>query len=403
MTVQRCSVAALVVVLLSFSALSWAIGPRNVTDSGRPVKWSSQPVRVDLESDRDVRGKDVEALVNAALSEWDDVTEANISFDLRDLGVAVDHTNVCDVFFDPSACPGGPLTDGTNPIVIDEDGGIVSEFFDESSRYTVLGFASIMGSDPDTGAAIKGEAVFNAACLNGVEILPGCAAAGLSFTDDDFISFIVHEIGHFLGLDHSQVNLEEATDADSGNDDLITTMYPRFLVGNGANFKTPEKDDRAGLAQLYPASGFASSTWSITGVVFNASGSAELQCANLVARNVDDPKGDAISALSGDFDVPGTASGEFVILGLTPGETYAIDFEPIDPTATGASGYTPCRGSAGEPSPPQFASFTSTDTFTESAGAEVSVDCQAGDDCAPGSGGSGGGGGSSAGGCSLMR
>jgi hypothetical protein len=359
------------------------------------------PVRIDLESDLDVSGKDVGSLVDAALSEWDGVTEASVGFDQHDLGVAVDDSNVCDFFFDSISCPAGPLDDGTNPLVIDEDGSIVSDFFGGAAKFTTLGFASIIGSDPSSGAAVKGEAVFNAACLNGVEIQPGCGSAGLSFTDDDFTSFIVHEMGHFLGLDHSQVNLTEATDGDSANDNRITTMYPRFLIGNGANFKTPERDDRVGLAQLYPAANFDSTTWSISGTAFNAAGSNELQCANVVARNVASPRVDAISALSGDFSPPGTADGEFTILGLTPGATYTIDFEPLDPTALNASGYTPCRGSGGEPAPPQFASFTSTDTFTESAGATVDVDCQAGDDCGPGAGG-GSTGGSSAGGCSLI-
>jgi hypothetical protein len=399
MMTRRTILAA--VLLLSFSAPPlWAIGPRNVTSSGEPVKWPSMPVRLDLESDLDVRGKNVAPLVDDALSQWDGVAEANVSFDQRDLGVAVDDTNVCTYFFDLNACPSGPLTDGTNPLVIDEDGTIVSDFFGASAKFTVLGFASIENPDVNTGIAVKGEAVFNAACLNGVEIQPGCGAAGLSFSDDDFTSFIVHEMGHFLGLDHSQVNLKEATDGDPSNDNLITTMYPRFLPGNGANFKTPEKDDRAGLAQLYPSANFASTTWSISGTAFDASGK-EIQCANLVARNVNDPKVDAISALSGDFSPPGTKDGSFIILGLTPGATYTIDFEPLDPAATGASGYTPCRGTDGEPLPPTFASFTSSETFTELAGATASVDCKAGGDC--NAGGSSGGGGGSSGGCSLIR
>lgn len=379
-----------------------ATGPRGVTDSGKPIKWPSMPVRVDLESDLSVRGKDVEALVDDALSQWDGVTEANVSFDLHDLGTAVDNTNACDFFFDVVACPDGPVSDGTNPLVIDEDGELVSDFFGAAAKFTTLGFASIIGSDPSSGNAIKGEAVFNAACLNGVEINPGCSSAGLSFSDDDFTSFIVHEMGHFLGLDHSQVNLDEATDSDASNDNLITTMYPRFLIGNGANFKTPEKDDRVGLAQLYPASNFAATHWSIEGVALNASGSTEIQCANLVARNVADPKIDAVSALSGDFSPAGTADGSFVILGLTPGESYTLDFEAIESTSLGASGYTPCRGTSGEPRPPSIASFTSTDTFTESAGGSINLDCQSGDDCTPGSGG-GSSGGSSSGGCSLVR
>lgn len=386
-----------------WSAVAGATGPRGVTDSGRAIKWSSMPVRLDLESDLDVRGKDVGALVEQALGEWDSVSEANVSFDLRDLGTPVDDTNVCDFFFDVVACPGGSVDDGVNPLVIDEDGQIVADFFGASAKFTTLGFASIIGSDPSSGNAIKGEAVFNAACLEGVEIQPGCGAVGLSFTDDDFTSFIVHEMGHFLGLDHSQVNLDEATDEDSANDNRITTMYPRFLIGNGPNFKTPERDDRIGLAQLYPASNFASTHWSIEGVALNASGSTEIQCANLVARNVDDPRGDAISALSGDFSPPGTADGSFEILGLIPGETYTLDFEAINPTDLGASGYTPCRGTSGEPRPPSVASFTATETFSELAGQTVTLDCQSGEDCVPGSGGGSGGSGKSGGGCSLVR
>lgn len=394
--------AALFATFLSVPA--GAIGPRNVTEEGLAVKWPSMPVRVDLESDLDVRGKNIQPFLEEALSHWDDVTEANVAFDVRDLGVGVDDSNVCDFLFDAAACPGGPLTDGTNPLIIDDDGSIVADFFGESARYTTLGFASIIGTDAVSGEAVKGEAVFNAACLEGVEINPACAmtAGGLSFVDDDFISFIVHEIGHFLGLDHSQVNLAEAVDQDKSNDHLITTMYPRFIEGNGENFKTPEKDDRVGLAQLYPAPGFASSTWSMSGTVFNAAGTAEVQCANLVARNVANPKIDAISALSGDFSPPGTADGEFIILGLTPGATYVIDFEPIDPADKGASGYTPCRGEGSEPPPPQFASFATTGAFTQSAGGSVDLTCILEDDCVVGSGGTTGGSGE-LGGCGLIR
>lgn len=397
---MRMITTTLLLIMTLWATSAGATGPRAVTDSGKPVKWGSMPVPIDLESDLNVRGKNVEGLVDDALSQWEGVAEANAAFQLRDLGTAVDNTNTCDFFVDVVACPDGPLSDGTNPLVIDEDGEIVADFFGVSGKLTVLGFATIIGSDESSGNAIKGEAVFNAACLNGVEV-PACGPAGLSFSDDDFTSFIVHEMGHFLGLDHSQVNLEEATDDDPSNDDLITTMFPNFIPGNGANFKTPERDDRVGLAQLYPASDFAGTHWSIEGTALNAAGSAEVQCANLVARNVSDPKGDAISALSGDFSLPGAKDGSFEILGLTPGETYTLDFEALDPGALGASGYTPCRGQGGEPTPPKVASFTSSDTFTESAGGSVNLDCKSGGDCVPGSGG--GSGGSSAGGCSLVR
>src|SRR5579885_2627598 len=236
--------------VLCLSSPAWAIGPRSVTSSGIPVTWHGMPIQVDLESDLDVRGKDVTPLVQDALNQWSSLTESDSSFNLGSLGTQVDATNVCCFFFDPSACPSGPTTDGTNPLVIDEDGSITANFFGTANKFTTLGFASIITFDSSTGAAVKGEAVFNASCLAGVEE-PGCATASstpLSFSDDDFESFIVHEMGHFQGLDHSQVNLTEATDHDPSNDFLINTMFPTFIIGNGVNFKVPHRDDQVALA-----------------------------------------------------------------------------------------------------------------------------------------------------------
>lgn len=355
-------------LLLVCSVPAWAGGPRNVTSGGSAVRWTTSPISVDLESDLDVRTKDVTPLVEDALRAWEDLTESAVTISSDSLGTVVDNSNVCTYFYDSSACPSGPTEDGTNPLVIDEDGAITARFFGTGNKFTVLGFASIISFNTSSGAALKGEAVFNATCLNGVEVQPGCTTAGgLSFSDADFTSFIVHEIGHFLGLDHSQVNLTEATDDDDDNNDLINTMFPTFIIGNGANFKTPEKDDKVGLANLYPAADFASTTWTITGTVFDDD-DLELQCANIVARNVTNPRVDAVAAISGDFSPAGTEDGSYEINGLTPGASYTVDVEPIDADSTGASGYTPCRGSSsGEPDPPQFTKRTSTTTFSKGA------------------------------------
>ncbi len=331
------------------------------------------PVTINLETDLTVRGKDVSTLVDAALSQWSGVTEANVSFTKGTLGADIDNTNICCYFYDSSICPNGPQSDGMNPLIIDADGAITSDFFNPQNKLTTLGFASIILSDSSSGAAVKGEAVFNASCLAGVEVT-GCSAKGLSFTDDDFTSFMVHEMGHFLGLDHSQVNLTEATDGVTSNDDVINTMFPTFIIGNGANFKTPEKDDKVGLAQLYPSSTFATTTWTIKGTVSN--GSAGLQCANVIARNqaAGLSRTDAISALSGDFSPAGTADGSYVIPGLTPGVTYTVEIERIGNSVkefTGSSGYTPCRGSSGESKPPKFDAQIHTGTFTGTSGSTI--------------------------------
>lgn len=384
-----------------------AIGPRSVTSDGTSVKWASVPITLHLEADltitKDSQSKDLTSLIQAALNQWVDLSESDVTFTLGSFGSSVDNTNACDVLYDATICPSGPTNDGKNPLVIDEDGSIMARFFGTGNKFKTLGFASIVSSNSSTGAAVRGEAVFNAACLKDFETTGCSSVSGLSsggFSDDDFTSFIVHEIGHFLGLDHSQVNLTEATDSDTSNNSLINTMFPVFVIGNGANFKTPDRDDQAGLAQLYANSTFSSNTWSMTGTVYNTDGTTGFQCANLVARRTDSSRSNAISALSGEFSSSST-NGRYEISGLSPGVSYTIDVEPISSSATGASGYTPCLTS-----PPQFTKFTSSGSFTSTAGQALTVTCDmtsSGGDCAEGTGTGGALTAGGSGGCSLIQ
>ncbi|MBI2980872.1 MAG: hypothetical protein HYY44_00955 [Deltaproteobacteria bacterium] len=348
-----------------------AYGPRSVTSGGSAVKWDL-PIRLDTESDLDVRGKDVTALIDAGLQAWVDVTEATVAYLRQDLGVAVDESNVCCTLYDSAACPGGPLDDGKNPIVVDDDGAVVAKFFGSGNRYATLGFAAVISFDSKTGKSVKGEAVLNAACLSGVA-LTDCGT--LSFSDDDFTSFIVHEIGHFLGLNHAQVNLDEADDTDTSNDNMITTMYPFFIPGNGANFKTPEKDDKVGIAFLYPAGNFYSSTFGIKGTVYDTNGSTEFACANVIARNAVPSKArsDAVSFVSGQMCPGGgfdkSCDGNYEIYGLDPSASYQVFVEPINKDVKGASGIPPCEATGFQPT---FTSQTRAGSLNAAAGNNAS-------------------------------
>lgn len=364
---MKFSKAAFGFFLILLPSILIAYGPRSVTKSGNVVKWE-MPVTVHLESDTTVNSKDVLGLVQAGLDQWVNLADSDVTFTVSSLGVAVNADNVCSYLFDQSACPNGPVDDGKNPIVIDEDGTIVAKFFGASAKFTTLGFAAIIASDSSTGEAVKGEAVFNAACLEGVE-LEGCE--NLSFTEDDFTSFIVHEMGHFLGLNHSQVNLDEANDNDTSNDAQITTMYPFFIQGNGTNFKTPERDDAVGLAYLYPSSSFSSSTFSVEGTVFDEDGSTEFACANIVVRNTNggSERTDAISFVSGQLCAGGTFDGDcdghFEIHGLNPSHSYQISIEPIDRSFRSSSGIPPCEGSTQQP---KFDEETRSDSLSAQSG-----------------------------------
>lgn len=364
----------LLLLLMSFTSLLFAYGPQNVTTSGTVVVWPNKAVTYHLEGDTTVSTKSVATLIDAALAQWTGVTEASITMTKSSLGADVDNDNVCCYVYDSTICPDTALlTDGNNPVVVDEDGSIAARFFGTSGKFSTLGFAAMVSYSDTTALGSKGEAVFNAACLSGVE-QSGCSTAGtgggaLSFSDDDFTSFVVHEIGHFLGLNHSQVNRTESKSGASFDGTLVTTMWPFFTVGNGGNFKTPEKDDKVGLALLYPATNFASTTGKVSGTV-SASGS-QFQCANVVVRNTTaaQSKTDALSFVSGSLHVAAATDGAYEILGLTAGQSYSVAVEPIDTTFTGASGIPPCDGgSHPSPSSKQFTAQTSSTVVSASAG-----------------------------------
>ena len=110
-----------------------------------------------------------------------------------------------------------------------------------------------------------------------------------------------HEIGHFLGLDHSAV--------------LSSTMYP--FVARGA--ATPiDSDDALAMAELYPTDRAAEGSIGFHGEVRGQTG--PLFGAHVVAINAG---GAAVASRLTDRD------GRFEINGLPPG-TYKLYVEPLD-------------------------------------------------------------------------
>ena len=358
-------------IILSFflpcSAVE-AFGPNAVTDGGTVVKWSGA-ITYHLESDLEVRGKDVSTLVTDAINTWPAAANTSLSLSQGALGVAVDSSNVCTYLYDASACPSGPTNDGTNPIVISEDGDIIAQFFGESNKFSVLGFAGIVSFNSTSGAVAKGEGVFNAACLAGIEST-GCGT--LSFSDDDFQAIVVHELGHFLGINHVDLNSEEAGSSTAADRAVVPTMYAFFTVGSGTYVKALEVDDQVAIAFLYPSGTFLSNKVKITGTVFDEDGTTEFQCANVIARSTASgaSRSDALAFVSGMTSPAKTFDGTYELY-VSPGQAYNIITAPISSSFTGSSGIIPCNGASGNPSAPTFDSQTHSQTPSGSGGEPV--------------------------------
>lgn len=219
----------------------------------------------------------------------------------------------------------------------DTDGSILEEFFGVP-RTAVLGIAFPEFSDGN-GTIIEATAVMNGWNVWDYDT-EGNLVAGV-FT---------HEFGHAINMSHSQTNGHIAyfnrpwapihpgvkgcdTFPPMTEYEHIETMFP-FIDHSGpageAQSTVNMPDDVAAISNLYPTAGYEATTGSISGVLRLKDGKTEYSGINIIARNVNDLYGDAVSAMSGD-QTQGQAGpdGRFTIKNLTPGEQYVVYIEAI--------------------------------------------------------------------------
>lgn len=144
----------------------------------------------------------------------------------------------------------------------------------------------------------------------------------------DFVSVATHEIGHFIGLDHSHVGIMETRNSMRELVDGSAIMFP-FSFGPGSvTGRELTVDDAVGVSLLYPAAGFTQSTGAISGRVTD--GGVGVPFAHVVAFNPF--TGETIGAFANE-------SGDYQIRGLSPGP-QTVRVNPItDPTSPGDFGF----------------------------------------------------------------
>lgn len=356
--------------------------------------------------------------VAAMFQVWEDVPTATIGYNRAgDLLSVTDHDVNTLAEFDTveDTCR---ITGTQNPIVYDRDGSLFTAL---GFPPNVIGFAGACRLDLVSGV----NRILNAeAALNG-EFQDGDLV--LDLTADEFNQAFTHEFGHLSGLDHSQINLE-VLDQPGGAciaDDLagLPLMFPSLHCQARVSELLPPlaPDDLAWISSLYPSGTFSTSFRKISGRIFFSDGVTQVQGANVIARQVNDPgtpaidesRRNAVSVVSGylftgnhgqsvtanylpcvdpddckpngffgnnsggsQFGSRDTTLIGFYEIPLTPGD-YTVEVESIDPAWVGGSGVGPLGNFAGDqiplPGPPEFWNLTETENDDPAASDPITV------------------------------
>ncbi len=317
--------ALFLAALIILSGRLWAGGPLAPAGGGTFSRWDPvEPVVISVD-----RGflSDVGPIFNAeavdfvrsTLAAWEVDTASIELVEGEQLPVDVDSSNYIPFISEAQAAG--------NPVIFDRDGSIIDDLFGAGSSNNILGFAQPLTAGP----GLNFEGGF--AVLNG-------RSANLN-QSGTFRRVVIHELGHLLGLDHSQGDLEIFTSRDLSRFSFLPVMFP-FMVNSGS--AEPRHDDRVWLSYMYPTDGFREQTATIEGRALRRS-MGGLSGANVVAVAIDiDEEGDWIErpeatvSVVSDFLLEGV--GRFELPGLEPGP-YLVFMEPIASFFTGGSSVGP--------------------------------------------------------------
>src|SRR5262249_3050682 len=118
------------------------------------------------------------------------------------------------------------------------------------------------------------------------------ATGNRELTASQFDEAITHEIGHYIGLDHSQINVTALNgDCSTDNRAGLPLMFPFASCPSRTSVGLPiiSPDDAAWASSLYPNASFATSYGFIEGEIRFSDGITPVQGVNVIARQVNDP------------------------------------------------------------------------------------------------------------------
>ena len=359
----------LLVVLAAAPAL--ANNPLVVTSAGTAYKWNTTLVyTVDGGNLGALSNAQANALVAQAYGTWTSVATASVPVNPNPIGIGLgpdgDVSTVAEfnALFPPGPCP------NSSYVIYDNDGSIADGLYGVGASNSLLGVTSPC---LDLGS---GSILATASLL---VVKPFVASAPSDLFKSYILGVFIHELGHGLGLGHSQVNVNcfafgSCPGTAPGSDIFgVPTMFPVLLsqteAANVSSQATLAADDISAISTLYPSLSFATTTGTISGIIYFGDGVNHFQGGNVIARRVGDPRVTAVSNVSGmfaqvdhgnpalgrspaPFGSPDfTQRGVYTIPGLPPG-TYTVEVESVYSSFTGGSSVGPIPPARGEVIPP---------------------------------------------------
>ncbi|MBS0321628.1 MAG: hypothetical protein JSR18_13875 [Proteobacteria bacterium] len=371
------------------AATTQAAGPLLTTDKPgdpQPLRWDTTkgPIRVytdigdyarRLDGSTFLDNAQADRITAFALQQWSSVPTSTWravtdpasfgKFDkLKGVGVDVVDGATASLVY-------GHLLQGGLYVIYDQTGDVVEQVFGVP-RDQVLGiafaeFADDVNQDGYPETIIKATAVMNGYVVSTEEPDPDFGGPPPDVDGHRIAGVFTHEFGHAINLSHSQVNGQMAYFSYPGYgqdlypgvpgcvdgvyawnyaDPAVTRMDPRYIEtmypfidpnnldadghNAGEEMSTVDRpDDIAAISDLYPTADYKKRS-SIAGTLYLKDGHTPYDGINVVARNVADPLGDAVSAMTGDKTQGKIGpDGRFRINNLTPGARYVVYIEEI--------------------------------------------------------------------------
>lgn len=310
--------------ILAFPILCSAAGVRHV-DGAAPVRYTSPDIvlNYDVGPLGTLNNTAANDLFLQSINLWNAVATSTINFTRgSDLPSDINETNYQSLIIPQT---GGTtahtsFTDGLNPVIYDTDGKILDDYLGAGQGSNVGGIAtSLYGIGSNN--YITGHAIINGNPAVSVSLLP---------------YIITHEMGHMIGLDHSQLNITDSNKACV----LTGGQYPIMYATPCSQPSALHADDISAISALYPAQNVAATFGEINGTLVDPSSAAKLG-ANIFVTNTTTNQ---VYSIVSDYLKQGT--GYFSL--LVPAGTYTLQASPVIAEFRGLSSVGPYATSAAD-------------------------------------------------------